>query len=297
LMIREYIKILRVSHWIKNLFVFVPLIFSKTLTDFNNLLMALGAFLSFSLASSIVYIINDICDIEADKNHPQKKFRPIAAGRVSKPNALFVVVILLALLVFVSIHFSFLFLVSIGTYLVINILYSLKLKEIVILDIFIIASGFTLRVFGGALAIDVYISNWLILTTLFLSLFLAVMKRRSELNINNAQTNTRKVLEYYSNNFIDQISSITAGGVIICYALYSVSERTEIFFNSDLFIYTTIFVIFGIFRYMFLVYHKNKGEDPTREIISDIPMIVNIILYTLTIIFIAYSSQIKSLFI
>ena len=296
-MIRDYIKILRVSHWIKNLFVFVPLVFSKTLTDFNNLLMALGAFLSFSLASSIVYIVNDIFDMEADKNHPQKKFRPIAAGRVTKPNAFFVAVILFALLVIVSIHFSFLFLLSLGTYLVINILYSIKLKEIVILDIFIIASGFTLRVFGGALAIDVYISNWLILTTLFLSLFLAVMKRRSELNINNTQSTTRKVLEYYSNNFIDQISSITAGGVIICYALYSVSERTEIFFNSDIFIYTTIFVIFGIFRYMFLVYHKNKGEDPTREIISDIPMIVNIILYTLTIIFIAYSSQIKSLFI
>ncbi|MBU1101057.1 MAG: decaprenyl-phosphate phosphoribosyltransferase [Bacteroidetes bacterium] len=289
-MFRDFTKLIRVSHWVKNTFVFVPLIFSKSLDDGNKILLSGLAFVSFSLASSIVYIFNDIIDRDADKNHPVKKNRPIASGKFSLSFAYFLIALLLVLVSSSLMLANKLFTIIVLLYIVINILYSIKLKHIVILDIMIIAAGFILRVIGGAFIIEVYISNWLILTTLFLSLFLAVMKRRSELNISFENIDTRKVLEDYSYSFIDQIGTISAGAVIICYAIYTVAERTVSYFNSESLIYTTIFVIFGIFRYMYIVYHKNKGEDPTKEIVKDIPIIVNVVLYTVSIVILMYFS-------
>ena len=167
-------------------------------------------------------------------------------------------------------------------------MYTFFLKEIVIVDIICIASGFMLRVLGGALVINVYISSWLILTTLFLSLFLAIMKRKSEIALLTNESNTRVVLKDYTLDFINQISSISAAGVIICYALYTVSERTIIIFGTENLVFTTIFFIFGVFRYMYIVYTQQRGENTIEIIIKDAPMIINGLLYGVSIIYFVY---------
>jgi 4-hydroxybenzoate polyprenyltransferase len=241
------------------------------------------------LLSSVVYVINDIVDAEADRHHPLKKMRPIASGKISNTNGITIAIILLALGLLLSIYTNSMFKIFALLYLVINIFYTFKLKHLVLLDIFSIAAGFMIRVTAGALIISVEISSWLILTTMFLSLFLAVMKRRSELVVvGDEQSSTRKVLEFYSTNFIDQMATIAAAGVIISYALYTVSLRTITVFQTEHLIYTTPFVVFGIFRYMFLVINHNKGENTTEIMVTDIPMIMNILLYSLTTIVIVY---------
>jgi 4-hydroxybenzoate polyprenyltransferase len=234
--------------------------------------------------------MNDIVDAESDRLHPQKKSRPVASGKInvgqaiSSAGALFVIVVLLLL------KSNLLFFFAVGFYFILNILYSFVLKNIVLLDIFSIAAGFMLRVLAGAFAIGVSISSWLILTTMFISLFLAVMKRRSELNLteNVEFIATRKVLQYYSKNFADQMATVASAGVIICYALYTVAERTVTIFHTDNLIYTTPFVVFGIFRYMYLVYMNQKGENTTEVMITDPAMIVNVVLYILTTTLIIY---------
>ncbi|MFC2134893.1 decaprenyl-phosphate phosphoribosyltransferase [Bacteroidota bacterium] len=287
-MISEYIRLIRVHHWIKNLFVFVPLIFAKLLFEVEYVVQVLLAFLAFSIVSSMVYVVNDLFDIESDKLHPKKKFRPLASGKISKDKANVVVGILAVLFILAMQMFNWQFNVVLISYVVLNILYTLMLKNIVIIDIISIGAGFMLRVIGGAYVIDVYVSNWLILTALFISLFLAVMKRRAEIAIVMNENDTRKVLQDYSLGFIDQIATISSGAVIICYALYSVSDRAIEAFNTDKLIFTVIFVIFGIFRYMYLVHKKSHGESSIEIMISDLPMLLNILFYFITITLIIY---------
>jgi 4-hydroxybenzoate polyprenyltransferase len=190
------------------------------------------------------------------------------------------------LLVFTNIYFGS----TVVLYFVVTLLYSNGLKNVVIMDVFIIAVGFILRILGGAFIINVEISSWLMLTTMFISLFLAVMKRRSELkHVKSGEvTATRKVLSQYSPEFIDQMSTVTSAAVIICYALYTVSQRTITVFRTENLIYTTPFVVFGIFRYMYLVYIGKKGENTSELLVSDLPMIVNIALYITTVVIIIY---------
>ncbi|MFA5803498.1 MAG: decaprenyl-phosphate phosphoribosyltransferase [Melioribacteraceae bacterium] len=286
---KDIFKLIRVPQWIKNFFVFIPVIYSRNLFHPDYLIKSLIAFIIFCLLSSVVYVINDIVDAEADRHHPLKKMRPIASGKISNANGITIAIILLALGLLLSIYTNPMFKIFALLYLVINIFYTFKLKHLVLLDIFSIAAGFMIRVTAGALIISVEISSWLILTTMFLSLFLAVMKRRSELVVvGDEQSSTRKVLEFYSTNFIDQMATIAAAGVIISYALYTVSLRTITVFQTEHLIYTTPFVVFGIFRYMFLVINHNKGENTTEIMVTDIPMIMNILLYSLTTIVIVY---------
>lgn len=291
-MLKNYFNLLRIPQWIKNFFIFVPLVFSQHLFEQDYVKLSLLGFIIFSFISSSIYIINDLIDINEDKLHPIKRFRPIPAGLISKGTAAAVASILaigsFALLSLTNIKFGG----TVLTYFVITILYSLKLKNIVILDVFTIAAGFMLRILGGAFIISVEISSWLILTTMFISLFLAVMKRRSELKFVTTDDagSTRKVLVHYSTEFIDQMSTVTSAGVIICYALYTVSQRTVTIFKTEHLIYTTPFVVFGIFRYMYLVYIGKKGENTTEILVSDLPMIFNIIIYVLVVIAIIYGT-------
>ncbi len=287
-MIKEYLSLIRVSHWIKNSIIFVPLIFSKHLFMHFQLFQTGLAFISFSALASSIYIFNDIIDVERDRQHPLKKNRPIASGKIAKDKAVIISIFLLLCSILVAINFDYRFILVIAGYFILNISYSIFLKKIVILDLLSIALGFMLRVFAGAIAIDVGISKWLILTTLFISLFLAVMKRRSELVNIDTNLNTRKVLEDYSLEFINQIISITAAGVIISYALYTVSARTVAEFHTERLIYTSFFVIFGIFRYIHLVYKKSMGENAVEVLVKDKPMIINILFYVITVIAIIY---------
>jgi len=289
-MLLSFIKLIRIPQWIKNLFVFVPLVFSKHLFDKDYLISSLIAFLIFCLISSIVYVINDIADVESDRLHPKKKSRPIAAGKINTKQAISISGILFIVAIILMGNYNLRLISCVGLYFILNILYSFVLKNIVLLDIFSIAAGFMIRVFAGAFAISVEISSWLILTTMFISLFLAIMKRRSELNLveNHDFVATRKVLQHYSLNFADQMATIASAGVIICYALYTVAQRTVTIFHTDSLIYTTPFVVFGIFRYMYLVYMNQKGENTTEVMISDPAMIVNVILYIITTTLIIY---------
>ena len=289
-MLKIYFNLLRIPQWIKNFFVFVPLVFSQNLFEQNYVMLSLLGFLIFSFASSSIYIINDLIDINEDKVHPVKKFRPIPAGLISKSKAVtsatILAVISFSLLPFTNVYFG----ITVFSYFAITVLYSAGLKNIVILDVFTIAAGFILRILGGAFIINVEISSWLMLTTMFISLFLAVMKRRSELKHVTSEDNaaTRKVLVDYSTEFIDQMSTVTSAGVIICYALYTVSQRTVTIFKTEQLIYTTPFVVFGIFRYMYLVYIGKKGENTSELLLSDLSMIINVLLYILTVVVIIY---------
>ena len=306
----NYLKLIRVPQWIKNLFVFVPLLFSLHLFEENYFISSFLAFLVFCLASSSIYVINDIVDIEADRAHPEKKNRPLPSGKISVGAALITAAILLILVFWLMMYFNKSFIFIVIGFVVLNVLYSFWLKNIVLLDVFSIAAGFTLRVLAGAFVIQVPISSWLILTTMFISLFLGVMKRRSELvmvseslkqkanpaaaqeeiltSLNQHEPKSRKVLTQYSLNFVDQMATIAAAGVIICYALYSVAPRTVSIFETERLIYTTPFVVFGIFRFMYLEYISGKAENTTKVIATDLFMILDVILYILATVVIIY---------
>ena len=283
-----YTRLLRITSWPKNFFVFVPAVFARQIFDPISFATALSGFFTFALASSMVYVFNDIVDAPKDAIHPLKKERPIAKGNIPAAHAKLLTVFLFILLASVTFVMNPFFMIIVWLYVLINILYTEFLKKIVIVDIFCIASGFMLRVIGGGLLISVNISKWLILTTMFLSLFLAVMKRRVEIANSPDAGEQRSVLKDYSLNFIDQIAAMTGSGVILSYALYSVADRTVSVFGTERLVFTTLFVIFGIFRYMYLVYKKDKGENVIEVLLTDLPMVINFILYAGTAIFIIY---------
>ncbi len=289
-MLLNYLKLIRVPQWIKNTFVFVPLLFSLHLFDGNYFLTAFYAFVVFCFASSFIYVINDLIDIEADRAHPVKKNRPLPSGAISKTNALITAAVLFVLIIALLFKFNTQFIGFVAAFILLNVLYSFWFKHIVILDVFSIAAGFAIRVLAGAFAISVPISSWLILTTMFISLFLGVMKRHSELKLimNTEETPTRKVLSQYSLNFVDQMATVAAAGVIICYALYTVSERTVSVFKTENLIYTTPFVVYGIFRYMYLEYISHKGENTAKTVVTDLQMIITVLAYVATTILIIY---------
>ena len=290
MMIKNYLKLIRIPQWIKNFFVFVPLLFSQHLFDSDYFLTVSTGFLAFCFTTSAVYIFNDIVDVDADRAHPVKKLRPIASGKISKLSAIIFAIILFIIVLILTTFFNLSFTISLAIYFILNVFYSTTLKHIVLLDIFSIAAGFLIRVIAGALIINVEISSWLLLTTMFISLFLAVMKRQSELRLvaEDETAATRKVLSNYSLDFTSQMATIAASAVIICYALYTVSSRTVSIFGTEKLIYTTPFVVFGIFRYMFLVYLNKKGENTTEIMITDLPMIFTVLLYILTTTLIIY---------
>jgi 4-hydroxybenzoate polyprenyltransferase len=294
-MLIHLIKLIRPKQWIKNFFVFAPLLFSRHVFDMPYLLSSIAAFFIFSLASSAVYIINDILDVESDRAHPKKKYRPIASGEISVKQALIFLVLLIIIIIAGLIFLKPIFAAVIVLYFITNLLYSLKVKSIVLLDVFFISFGFMLRVLGGAAAISVPISSWMILTTIFISLFLAISKRRGELSQVINQDNIekqRKVLKEYSVEFADQLNTIAAAGTIISYALYTVSDKTVATFGTDKLIYTTPFVIYGIFRYMYLMHQKNLGESPTSIVTKDLPIILGVLGWFIFCIVIIYRQSI-----
>ncbi|MBK7265091.1 MAG: decaprenyl-phosphate phosphoribosyltransferase [Ignavibacteriales bacterium] len=290
--IKKYLKLIRASHWIKNIFLFVPLVYSKKLFNWDDLSLTLLGFMAFNFASSIVYVLNDIVDKDRDRLHPKKRLRPIPAGDISVKEAYVVLLVLGVLTILFSFHLNYAFEMVVIAYILLNTVYSFKLKNIVLLDIFSIAGGFILRVAAGTVVIGVAASSWLVLITLFISLFLAVMKRMSESDLLSSEDQdhipVRRVLENYSKRFIDQISAVSAGGVIVFYALYTVSPRTVETFGTENLIYTTAFVVFGIFRYMYLVYQHHRGENTIDILLHDVSTILNALLYVAVTLLIVY---------
>lgn len=286
-------ELIRPKQWVKNLFVFAPILFAGKLMDLPMLLTNILAFASFCCISSSVYVLNDIIDVESDRVHKKKRYRPIAAGYVSIKQAKILFVFLIALTAVLSSMLPVLFLITISAYLVNNLLYSFKIKNVVLLDVFSISIGFILRVIAGAVAIDVSVSSWMIITTIFISLFLGISKRRAELSGPNQDNleKQRKVLSDYDVVFVDQLNTIAATGTIISYALYTVSEKAVNAFHSDKLIYTTPFVLYGIFRYLYLLHQKNLGESPTQIVTKDVPIIINSLLWLITCAVIIYKAK------
>jgi len=293
LKILKFIELIRPKQWIKNLFVFAPILFAGQLLNFPLLFQSIIAFFAFCGVSSSVYVLNDIIDVESDRAHKKKRYRPIAAGDVSVKQAKIIFVILLIITSLLCLKLNFLFILTIVFYFINNLLYSFKIKNVVLLDVFSISAGFILRVIGGAVAIDVGVSSWMIITTIFISLFLGISKRRAELSGPNQENleKQRKVLSDYDVVFVDQLNTVAATGTIISYALYTVSEKAISSFHSDKLIYTTPFVIYGIFRYLYLLHQKNLGESPTQIVTKDIPIIINSLLWLLVCAVIIYKAK------
>jgi len=283
---------MRPQQWIKNLFLCAALVFSGNLFHPDALLSVAFGFVIFSAGASGIYILNDITDLEKDKMHPEKSRRPLPSGALSVSSAAISALLLMA----ASIGCSFLLGTGFGYvmtgYIGINILYSFYLKHVVILDVMTISAGFVLRVLGGAVIIGVPTSEWLIICTILLSLFLGFSKRRHELTVLEAQaTNHRSVLEQYTPYFLDQMIGIVTASTVMSYALYTISEETVRKFGTNKLIYTVPFVLYGIFRYLYLVHRKVEGGNPTKIAVTDLPLLVNMVLWILTATVIIYGRQ------
>ncbi len=286
----EILKLIRVKHWVKNFFVFVPLVFAQKFTDAASVENAVALFFLFSFAASLIYVVNDIHDVEKDKKHPVKKNRPLASGKISTLTAYAVI----SVLIFLIIAFSVFFRISpaalkvVAAYVFVNFLYTYKLKQIPVVDILTISSGYVMRIYAGAFAIDVPVSQWLIVSVLFLSLFLAALKRGAEFRKSRGTSETRKVLESYSEDVINSIISVSTTGVILSYLLYTVSDKIYSEFHSYNFIVTSIFVIYGLFRTLLLYYKEERGEDAFELVLRDVPSLVNLILYVIAVFYLIY---------
>ena len=280
---------MRPEQWIKNFFVFTALLFSKNLLNLSKDIDALVGFIIFCMITGYAYMINDLVDLEKDKLHPTKSQRPIASGRLNKTTAIKITTIICLVSLSFAFYINSFFGIIVLTYFLLNIGYSIYLKNIVIIDVVTIASGFVLRVLGGAVIISVTSSQWLVLCTILLSLFLGFSKRRHELILleDNA-TGHRKVLEHYSPYFLDQMISVVTASTLICYALYTMSKDTIEKLGTSKLIYTIPFVLYGIFRYLYLVHQKEKGGSPTEVVFTDKPMIINISLWVIASVMFIY---------
>ncbi len=264
------LSLMRPGQWIKNIFVFTGVIFAKAFEVPQLLLEASLTAFAFCLVSSAVYIFNDIIDKESDKIHPEKKNRPLASGRISFFSAgIFDVFLLISGLLLGFFISGKVFLILI-LYVILNLLYCLQLKQVVILDVFCIATGFMLRILAGTWGIGIPPSKWLLLCGLMITLFLGFTKRRAESAIlQESGAQHRKVLQNYGDTFLDQIIAICACCVIIGYSLYTMSPETIAIHKTDNLIYTVPFVIYALFRYMYLLYHEKGAGDPSTDIFKD----------------------------
>jgi 4-hydroxybenzoate polyprenyltransferase len=274
---------MRPKQWVKNLFIFAPLVFAEQLLVFPYILKTCAAFFCFCLLSGCVYILNDIMDLEKDRMHPVKRFRPLASGQVKVSLAQAFAVVLFLMSMSLAFYLDLYFGIISCVYFLMNVAYSFHLKNVVIVDVFIVASGFFLRVLGGAEVIDVHVSSWLLVCTILLALFLAFSKRRHELVIlEHEATQHRKILAEYSPYFLDQMISVVTASIVVCYLLYTIAEETVTKFETRALIITVPFVLYGIFRYLYLVHQKEGGGNPTTELLSDRPLMVNMALWIIT---------------
>lgn len=280
---------MRPKQWIKNSFVFAALVFSKELFEFDCFLITLWAFLLFCLLSGSVYVINDIFDIKKDRLHPSKSKRPIASGAISIREAAFWGVTLALFSLFMSFYISLPFGIVASIYFLINLLYSIYLKKVVIIDVMSIAFCFLLRAVAGAVVIEVGISTWLILCTILIALFLGFCKRRQELLIYKEASSThREILSEYSKGFIDQMIGVVTASTVIAYSLYTMSPEVMEKLGTHYLNITIPFVLYGIFRYLYLIYKKEGVDSPTRIILDDKPLLLNILLWGIAVIIILY---------
>lgn len=291
MLLKDAFLALRPSQWTKNLVVLAAYLFafwdrsSDRVLSWEELGLVCLGFVVFCAASSGIYVLNDILDLEADRRHPVKRKRPLAAGRLSMSGARLLSALLLGTGVACAFLLEMRFGIVVLSYVLVQVAYGLVLKHVAMADILIIAGGFVLRAMGGALVISVKISPWLLLCTFLLALFLALCKRRHEkLILNDEAEQLRPSLVKYDRALLDQLISISAGATIVCYAIYTLSPQTVEKFGTAGLGLTIPFVIFGVFRYLDLAYRHEKGDQPERILLTDAPMLVDVALYGLAVV-------------
>lgn len=296
---KHYIKLLRPKDWAKNLFLFIPSFFAGKLFHPQSFIeqfeWLIGGFFAFSFLASSIYIINDYKDVEDDKKHPEKKFRPIAAGHVKK-NVALIISILLALLGFFISYLlddtgKFLFIT--GIYYVLNMGYCFGLKNISIVDILIVSAGFVLRVKGGAILGNVNLTEWLTIMTFLLALFMAIAKRRDDVMLKvSTGTDMRKAIKGYSLDFLNILLSLFCAILIVSYINYTVSGESYLHFGHRLY-YTSLFVIAGIMRYLQITFVLNKAGSPTEILYKDRFIQITLLLWVMSFYFILYMKDVN----
>jgi 4-hydroxybenzoate polyprenyltransferase len=279
---------LRPRQWAKNVFVFAALVFAGRLSDTDSLLRVALAFVIFCLLSSAVYLVNDVRDREADRLHPQKRRRPIAAGEIPPELAVAVATVLAVGALGAAFKLSTSFGEVAAGYVGLNLAYSFGLKRVVILDVMIVATGFLLRALAGALVIDVAISRWLVMCTGLLALFLGFVKRRQEVAAMEGASHTRPILKEYSLPFLDQMISVVTGATVVAYSLYAFSPEVAQKLGTSHLGLTIPFVLFGIFRYLYLVHQRGIGENPTAVVLTDLPLILDVLLWAVAVVVALY---------
>ena len=272
---KQLYYLFRVNHYIKNLLVFVPLLFASGLSDLSKLVLSFKAFIIFSLIASVVYVINDLFDIKFDKKHPQKrKLKPLASGKISISFAYFSIAILSIISIFILLNSKNLINVFL-IYIIMNVFYSFFLKFIPILDIFILSFNYILRVYAGSVIIDVPLSNWMAITIFAGAIFISALKRRQEIIIHG--TSSRPVLKKYSINYLNKIADYSAILSIVFYCLYVISVNEKLIITIPL-------VLFGILRYNYLSESKNFSDSPIDEIIKDKQNLILVIIWLILIL-------------
>lgn len=268
--LRSFVQLIRPEHWVKNLFLFIPAFFAARLAEWPVLKQALLGFLAFSLVASAVYVLNDLVDAPQDRNHPDKRRRPIASGAIGRSQALSVLVFLLGAGTAIAAWLSPAMLVFSLLYFIINVFYSFSLKHIAIVDISLIGMGFLLRVLAGGAVTGVEVSDWLIVMTFLLALILGLAKRRGEYVIATGGHSFRRALEGYNLPFLDVAITVCSTVAIVAYLMYCFSpEVTNRIGSTDIY-YTAFFVVVGILRYLQLALVFNRTESPTRALLRDV---------------------------
>ena len=286
---KYYIQSLRPRQWTKNLVLFAGIIFAQQFFNTQLIIKTVIAFISFCMLASSVYLFNDIRDAEKDRLHPIKRDRPIASGKVSKSAAMIISVVFAAVSLTTAYMLNLNYFILLVVYLFLMSAYTVFLKHVVILDILIIAGGFILRAVSGAAVVEASISSWLLVCTTFLALFLVISKRRHEvLLLGDDAKDHRGILDEYGSKFLDQMIAVVTTATVMGYILYTVDSQTIQKFGTDKLIYTAPFVLFGIFRYLYLVYQKNEGGRPEQLLIDDLPLLIAIILWIISAIIVIY---------
>jgi len=288
--VKNYLKLIRVKHYLKNVLIFLPLIFSGHFFDYKYFINTLLGFLSFSFVASIVYIINDYNDIEKDKKHPLKKFRPLASGDVSKTEALILLLVLGLLVCFIDLYFIYpycnntIFILFQFLYLLLNIGYSLGLKDIPILDVVILVSGFIIRLLFGGVIDNIFISKWLYLTIMSGSFYMGLGKRRNELLKNSSKA--RKVLEKYNKSFLDKFMNIFMGLIVVYYSFWCIDVIT-IKRLGDKALYTVPLLLVILMKYSYNIEEDSSG-DPVDVIVNDKILLLLCFIFGLIMMFLLY---------
>lgn len=298
-MIAPVFSSLRPKQWIKNLILFAALMFSEKglLFEPSAWLYSVAGFLIFCGLSGSVYLLNDIADVEKDRLHPQKSKRPIAAGELSLTEGKAALIIILLVCLAAAYHVSQLFFSMALAYFMLNLAYSFKLKNMVILDVMCIATGFVLRATAGVGALKgleptIYISHWLVLSTMMLAMFLGLAKRRQEIaNHQDDAVLHRRILAQYSLSFIDQMTAVLAAMAIVTYSFYTVSADTIAKFGSDKLVYTVPMVLYGILRYLYLMHIQDQGENPSEVVMHDRPLQINLVIWAVAVVIIIHFSK------